>query len=61
MDKEIDDLSSQNTWSLVLPPDDANIIDGRWVYKTKLNSDGIINKYKARYVAKGFQQTYGIE
>ena len=61
MDKEIDDLSSQNTWSLVIPPPDANIIDGRWVYKTKLNSDGTINKYKARYVAKGFQQTYGID
>ena len=61
MEKEINDLKSQNTWSIVNLPKDKNIIKGRWVYKTKLNKDGTIDKYKARWVAKGFQQIYGID
>ena len=28
----------------------------RWVYRTKLNVDGSLNKHKARLVAKGFHQ-----
>ena len=61
MKSEINDLQNQKTWILVKPPSNAHIIDGRWVYKTKLNQDGTINKRKARYVAKGFQQKYGID
>ena len=30
------------------------------MYKVKYNHDGIINKYKARLVAKAYAQTYGI-
>ena len=54
MKSEINDLQNQKTWILVKPPSNAHIIDGRWVYKTKLNQDGTINKRKARYVAKEF-------
>ena len=31
------------------------------VYRTKLNADGIINKYKARLVVKGFAQIPGVD
>ena len=61
MDKEINDLQIQNTWKLVKPPPNAHILDSRWVFKTKLNKDSSINKRKARFVAKGFQQKYGID
>ncbi|SLM37314.1 Reverse transcriptase, RNA-dependent DNA polymerase [Lasallia pustulata] len=61
MEKEINDLKAQNTWTLVNYSQDKNILKGRWVYKTKLNKDGFIDKYKARWVAKGFQQIYGID
>jgi hypothetical protein len=61
MNKKIDDLSSRNTWNLILSFDDANIIDEKWIYKIKLNNDDIVNKYKIKYVTKDFQQTYDIE
>jgi len=32
----------------------------KWVYKTKLNPDGTIQKHKAKLVAKGYSQQPGI-
>jgi len=34
---------------------------GTWVFKTKLNADGSINKYKARLVVKGYAQMFGVD
>ena len=33
----------------------------KWVYRTKLNSDGSINKHKARLVVKGYAQMFGVD
>jgi hypothetical protein len=41
-------------------PSDANPIDSKWVFRTKLNVDGS-TRYKARLVIRGFQQIKGID
>ena len=61
MEIELKDLEAQNTWSLVTKPKDRKILKGKWVYKTKLNPDNSINKYKARWVIKGFLQKPGLD
>ena len=61
MKTEIESLNETQTWDLVPKEKGQNIIPGRWVYKTKHDSNGNIDKFKARYVAKGFKQIEGIE
>lgn len=36
-------------------------IDSRWVLTLKRNADGSVSKYKARVVARGYNQRYGID
>ena len=40
-------------WELVEKPEDRNMIGVKWVFRTKLNPDGSVNKHKARLVVKG--------
>jgi len=42
-------------------PENANIISSRWIFKYKRDSNGNIAKRKARLVARGFTQIYGID
>ncbi|KAI0510265.1 hypothetical protein KFK09_010866 [Dendrobium nobile] len=54
-------LQKQGTWSLIPPPPNASIIGCKWTYRTKLHSDGSIARFKARLVALGNRQEYGID
>ncbi|KAI5343079.1 hypothetical protein L3X38_010955 [Prunus dulcis] len=54
MEDEILMINKNNTWELVNRPSDKPIIGVKWVYKTKLNLDGSVQKNKARLVAKGY-------
>jgi hypothetical protein len=37
------------------------VIGVKWVYRTKFNVDGFINKNKARLVVKGYVQVFGVD
>ena len=38
-----------------------NLVDSKWVFKTKLKAEEIIDRYKAKIVARGFSQLEGID
>nr|KYP59937.1 hypothetical protein KK1_015383 [Cajanus cajan] len=61
MEEEIKMIEKNNTWELVDCPHGKDIIGVKWVYKTKLNPDGTIQKHKARLVAKGYSQQPGVD
>lgn len=60
MDDEYGSLMQNNTWTLVEKPENASVIDNKWVYKIKYKSNGEIERYKARLVVRGFTQEYGV-
>lgn len=61
MEKEFETLKRNGTWSLVLRPENKKILSNKWVFKTKRNSKGQVEKYKARLVARGHTQKAGID
>lgn len=61
MEREMASLKENHTFKLVEPPAGAKIIPCKWVFRLKLNPDGSIAKYKARVVAKGYDQRKGID
>ena len=61
MDAEFKALMSNQTWTLVPLQGQENIIDSKWIFKTKYKADGSIERRKARLVARGFQQTADLD
>lgn len=37
-----------------------SLISNKWIYRIKYHADGTIDRYKARLVARGYQQTPGM-
>lgn len=60
-DKEMRSIKDMGVWEIVDRPQNSPVVGGRWHFKLKLNPDGSINKHKARYVAKGYTQTEGVD
>jgi len=61
MEDELRSMSSNKVWDLVESPDGVKPVGNKWVYKTKYDSKGKVEKFKARLVAKGFTQIEGID
>ena len=61
MDKEIEALKVNNTWTLTPLPLGKSVIGYKWVYRVKYLPNGTIERYKAGLVAKCFTQKYGLD
>src|SRR6185312_5535227 len=61
MEDEIRSMNTNKVWDLEEIPKGAKTVGYKWVYKTKCDSKGNIERYKARLVAKGFTQREGID
>jgi hypothetical protein len=54
-------MSTNNVWHLEKIPKGAKTIGCKWVYKTKYDSKGNVERFKARLVVKSFTQREGID
>lgn len=61
MQTEMDALHHLETWTLVPRPSDRTIVKCRWVYAVKRTITGLVERYRARLVAKGFSQKAGVD
>ena len=61
MDEELKALEKHGTWEVVPRPKGVKPITSKWVYKIKLDSNNQPVRFKARLVARGFEQKEGID
>ena len=61
MDEEMQVLMSCGTWDLVPRPTVTNIVTSRWLFTIKYKPNDMVDRYKARLVACGFTQEYGVD
>ena len=54
-------MEINQTWELVVLPEKAVPIGGKWVYKIKRITVGDVYRFKVRLVAQWFSQKYGID
>ncbi|GKA62904.1 retrovirus-related pol polyprotein from transposon TNT 1-94 [Tanacetum coccineum] len=56
MEEKVDALERNQNWELSPKPKDVKPISCKWVYKIKRHTNGSIERYKTRLVARGFSQ-----
>jgi len=61
MGEEMGNCKEAETWSLVPYTPDMHVLGSKWIFRTKLNADGSLQKLKARLVAQGFNQAEEID
>ena len=62
VNEELNNMRKLNVFKVAQSlPKDVNIVSCKWVLKYKIDSKGNIIKRKARLVARGFTQRYGID
>ncbi|GJS13843.1 retrotransposon protein, putative, ty1-copia subclass [Tanacetum coccineum] len=58
---DINPIVDNKVWDLVDLPPNGKTVGSKWLFKKKTNMDGVVHTFKARFVAKGFTQTYGVD
>ncbi|KAL8127849.1 hypothetical protein AgCh_014691 [Apium graveolens] len=60
MQEELNQFERNKVWELVPAPKNRSIIGTKWVFRNKMDENGIVTRNKARLDAKGYSQEEGI-
>ncbi|GKC80538.1 retrovirus-related pol polyprotein from transposon TNT 1-94 [Tanacetum coccineum] len=61
MQEELNQFVANDVWELVPLPISQSVIGTKWVFRNKLDENGIVSRNKARLVAQGYNQQEGID
>ena len=61
MIEEYSSIMKNDVWEVFPRPTGKSVVTSRWLYKIKHVVDGSVEKYKSRFVARGFTQKEGID
>ncbi|GKA50531.1 retrovirus-related pol polyprotein from transposon TNT 1-94 [Tanacetum coccineum] len=61
MQEELNQFIANDVWELVPQPKNMTIIGTKWVFRNKLDENGVVSRNKARLVSQGYNQQEGIE
>ena len=61
MQDELNQFQRNEVWCLVPRPSHQSVIGTKWVFRNKMNEDGIVTKNKVRLVTQGYSQEEGID
>ncbi|GKD32225.1 retrovirus-related pol polyprotein from transposon TNT 1-94, partial [Tanacetum coccineum] len=61
MQEELNPFIANDVWELVPQPRNMTIIGTKWVFRNKLDENGVVSRNKARLVAQGYNQQEGID
>ncbi|GJS94507.1 retrovirus-related pol polyprotein from transposon TNT 1-94 [Tanacetum coccineum] len=56
MQEELNQFVANDVWELVPLPVSQSVIGTKWVFRNKLDENGIVSRNKARLVAQGYNQ-----
>ncbi|GJR41557.1 retrovirus-related pol polyprotein from transposon TNT 1-94 [Tanacetum coccineum] len=61
MQEELNQFERNKVWTLVPKPHGKTIIGTKWIWKNKIDEEGVVTKNKATLVAQGYNQQEGID
>ncbi|GKE40312.1 putative retrotransposon protein [Tanacetum coccineum] len=61
MNVEMQSMKDNKVWDLVDLSPNGKTVGSKWLFKKKIDMDGAVHTYKARFVVKGYTQTPGID
>ncbi|GJZ66971.1 DUF4219 domain-containing protein [Tanacetum coccineum] len=61
MQEELNQFVANDVWELVPQPRNMTIIGTKWVFRNKLDENGVVSRNKVRLVAQGYNKHEGID
>ena len=61
MHEEYESIMKNDACDVILRPEDKAVVTSKWLYKIKHGSDGSAEKFKARFLARGFSQKENVD